>query len=236
MSTSPIVFSPALPSELLSYIVDYQNYPSTILICSTQEEFVSSLIQDVQKQVSENETETAAHQEPNSKLSKSISLLGTPLQQIAVSRHIRTVFIPTVSHLRAYLSVFKPDESGIPKPPSLRPTSQARPPVLLAYGFLQLHRDTSEWSAQGICNTASTFVEMANRFSFQPVIVERRSDGANQRDFRLLLADPIPIPSGSARDEDGSWIGRTVTAKQVLGRWFRFQNSPWDDPGSRTTP
>lgn len=231
MSLSPTVLSPALPSEVLNYIVKYQTYPTTLLICCSREDFVASLIQDVQERIPE---ELAGEDQPDraARLAKAHPLLGVPLYQVAVSRHIRMLFVPSVSHLRALLSVFDPQDSKIPPPPNLRPLGERRsPPLLLAYGFVDLHRDSSEWSAQGLGDTAAGFVEAARRVSFRPVIVEPRQGVGGDEDLegsRAVLEDLMPILNGTARKDDGAWAGRTVPAAQVLGRWFRFQTGEWD--------
>lgn len=159
-------------------------------------------------------------------------LMVTPLYQVAVARHIRVAFIPTVSHLRAYLSVFSVADSKVSAPPPSGNSATASPraPLLLLYGFLNLHRDTSEWSVQGISNTAAVLVEAASRVGFQAVVAEPRVDGSDSEE---LLAERMPILSGSARragpglDESG-WTGKTADVRRVLGRWFRFQPGEWE--------
>ncbi|TLS28436.1 hypothetical protein PpBr36_01374 [Pyricularia pennisetigena] len=165
-------------------------------------------------------------------------LLAAPLFQVAISRHIRVVFVPTVSHLRAFLAVFSTLESASKVRPPPAPTrtdletpSVHEPPWLLVYDFLALHRDTSEWSAQGIGFTAASLVEAAHRNKLAAVIVEAQSSvppGAAVDSFERLATEDIPVLSVTARrlgqdGEVGNWIGRTVPAERVLGRWFRFQ-------------
>ncbi|KAI0600964.1 hypothetical protein F4775DRAFT_516561 [Biscogniauxia sp. FL1348] len=232
MSPTPLFLSPALPSELLSYILNQHAHPSTLIICSSQRDFVSSAIN---------------HHFP----SASALLSSSPLHQVATSRHIRVVYAPSVTHLRACLAAFSPGASRVPAPPS----STSATPALLVYGLLALHRDTSEWSAQGLGNTASALVELAHRLTWQAVLVEPlvvgegegqgdnvaspAVSGAQRRDARLsladLLAETAPILSGGVRRKMGqgageaAWAGRTVEVGRVLGRWFVFQHGLWDE-------
>ena len=157
---------------------------------------------------------------------RATQLLAAPLYQVAVSRHIRVVFVPTVSHLRALLSVFSVADSRVAAPPPSADRISASPkkPLLLIYGFLELHRSTSEWSVQGIGNTAAVLVETAKRVAFQAAVVEPPSE----LDMDGLLTEKVPVLSGSARRirpgfEGSGWTGRTVTVRRILGRWFRIQ-------------
>ncbi|KAF4496975.1 hypothetical protein FAGAP_6860 [Fusarium agapanthi] len=217
-SFQPIVVSPQTPSELLSYIISYHRYPSTIIVGSSKEEFQSSLIEEITHHLTLQE-EQQPEDPGNSETQSSHYLLKAPLYQIAISRHIRFIFAPTVTHLRAFLSVFIPKDSPIPAPPNYTPTS--RPPLLLVYGLLALHRDASEWSAQGISNSAALLVDAASRNEFRAAIIEPKGIGGHDT-LDHLGGEMIPLLNGTSRRDDGSWSGRTVSAKQVLSRWFEF--------------
>lgn len=222
---TPLVLSPASPAELLHHIVSHQTYPTTLLICLPRTDFHEALEHDVRDR-------SEAVEGPQQASDKALSLLSAPLYQRAVARHIRVLFIPTVTHLRAYLAVFSPEDSKAPAPPGFEPAMEApavnrQAPLLLVYGFLELHRDSSEWSAQGISNTAAALVESAQRNRFRAAIVEPRGSGGHAS-FEALLGDAAPVLSGSIRREEGGWTGRTVEMRRILGRWFRFQTGQWD--------
>jgi hypothetical protein len=249
----PVFLSPALPTELLWHIVHHCTFPSTLVVCSSRVEFLSAASRQIKHQkhplhsARGAEYEEAADeggQEANLKEgqlprpsstadARAAQLLTAPLYQVAVARHIRVVFVPTVSHLRAYLTVFSVADSKVAAPPSPAHGVGTAPkqPLLLIYGLLDLHHSTSEWSVQGISNTAAIFVETARRIGFQAVAVEPRTYWGTQ--MEALLAERMPILSGSARragpDLEGSgWTGRTVDVRSVLKRWFRFQPGDWD--------
>ncbi|KAK5988080.1 hypothetical protein PT974_12219 [Cladobotryum mycophilum] len=200
-SSRPIVLSPSTPSELLSYIVTYQCYPTTILIGWPKQVFIDALIQDQDQ--------------------PSHPLLHASLLQIAVSRHIRLAFIPTVTHLRAYLTTFSPSDSKIQPPPNHKHRN-THLPNLLVYGFLELHRDGSEWSAQGLGTTAAALIEAAARTSFRPAIVEPRG-ALGYEVLDEFLNENVPLLSGSSMGGDGMWKGRIVPIRRVLNRWFEFE-------------
>ncbi|KAI3331368.1 hypothetical protein F4824DRAFT_504128 [Ustulina deusta] len=245
--TVPIFLSPALPSELLSYILNRHVYPTTLVICSSQADFLTSVFEDIQIQSRKTPPnpigqqglhggEPLRHQDPVEEDAEvKHALLSSPLYQVATSRHIRVIYVPTVTHLRAYLSVFSPDESRVPAPPALTLTRDGEPHVIL-YGFLKLHRDTSEWSAQGLSNTTSALVELAHRLSWKALLIEPASD-PHDTALEELLQEAVPILNGGARrlglnSEEGAWTGRTVEVGRVLGRWCRFQRAQWNMNGS----
>ncbi|KAI1821660.1 hypothetical protein F4861DRAFT_446898 [Xylaria intraflava] len=234
------ILSAALPAELLSYVLNHHVHPTTLIICSPKSEFIASVVEDIQRQPhaksdqgEPQEGERSHHQDPEvTGTEVTQALLSSPLYQVAISRHVRVVYAPTVTHLRAHLSVFSPNESCVPAPPPTFTAVEREKPHIILYGFLRLHRDTSEWSAQGLSNTASTLVELAHRLSWKAVLIEPR-DSPRNTPLREALRETVPILSGGARrlglhSEDGAWTGRTVEIGRVLGRWFHFQKAQWD--------
>ncbi|KAM0265135.1 hypothetical protein ACHAQJ_000288 [Trichoderma viride] len=234
-SPNPIILSPVTPSELLQYIVTHHRYPTTVLIGWPKHTFIEALAEDVQLQLylqataensDQNKEETT---ESSTKPSLHHPLQRKSLLQTAVSRHIRLLFIPSSTHLRAFLGTFSASDSKIPPPPSLSDASDTdprykteTPPMLLVYGFLELHREGSEWSAQGIGTSAAYLVEAAARNYFRAAVAEPR--GA--MGFEILdefLDEDVPILSGTTMKNDGTWSGRTVPIKRVLNRWFEFE-------------
>lgn len=232
MASSYLILPPATPSDLISHIISNYRYPSTLLIGTSKELFLRSLDQDIdyralsalqQQQRQQDAAAEDAGEEANSEMygRGDSELLRPTLLQIAVSRHIRAVFIPTVVHLRAYLSVFSQDSSAIPAPPIHRHRSGVEePPALLVYGFLELHRATSEWSAQGLANSTSVLVEAAARNGFGAAIVDPIGGGGYDT-LEGMMSDGVPMLSGTMAKSDGSWSGRSVEVQRVLGRWFR---------------
>ncbi|KAK4154536.1 hypothetical protein C8A00DRAFT_14319 [Chaetomidium leptoderma] len=201
----PLFLSPALPSDLLQFVINRCAYPTTLIICCDRAEFLSSLTQDLIQQQAQPQqqpqpntadephptTDNHAQQQPQPQPQRAPSKRPHPfltplLSQLATTRHIRTVFVPTVSHLRAFLSVFSTTDSSSsssskrskvpPPPPPPQPTSPTRAaettetdprgikrPLLVVYNFLALHRHTSEWSVQGLGASAAGLVEVGAR-------------------------------------------------------------------------
>ncbi|KAK1777149.1 hypothetical protein QBC45DRAFT_331356 [Copromyces sp. CBS 386.78] len=314
--SQPLFYSPALPSELLWYILHHCSHPTTLIVCSSRLEFLTALARDIKRsqedekpqgrqqeqqqqqqaqgqgekktslQAEQDEhihSDTAKNdreeaQEPQSqppqpsqqqssgkaqsipaepaKATKITSnpwasqLLASPLYQIAVARHIRTVFIPTVSHLRAFLSVFETNTSTSNKvsaPPSTydSPPNQSHPQPrpqqqLLVYGFLSLHRDSSEWSVQGLNNSVAVLLEAGRRVGLAVGVVEPVEPVVDHeagvvKGMDGSLGEKMPVVNGSALRGVGardllerSVAGKTVDVRRVLGRWFRFGVGEWE--------
>lgn len=259
----PLLLSPALPAELLTHILEYHVYPTTLIICSTRSVFMSALQDDTRKQdtlqlnKSEDVTTQSLIQEtqesPPGQEDENIhtrhSLLSQTLSQLAISRHIRIVYIPTVTHLRAYMSLFVPEDTKVVAPPASFVPPARKPPTLIVYGVIEMHRDTSEWSAQGLGNTMAVLVEAASRLGWGLVVVEPHAkpttpappdedshqEGETGRNDGLqgLLQEKLPILSGSTRRggldlDEGGWSSRSVEVGRVMSRWFTFQRGNWD--------
>jgi hypothetical protein len=165
------------------------------------------------------------------------------LHQVAASRYINLVFVPTLSHLRVYLAVFPPEAGKGPLEQKFdKPGTKT--PLLVVYGLVELHRDTSEWSAQGLGNSLAGLVEAGERSGRKIVLIEERKEqgvedrgdwGEDEikRERRKVWEEKVPMLNGSVRragleSEDGAWSGRTVEVGRILARWFKFRRGGWE--------
>ncbi|KAG4428279.1 hypothetical protein IFR05_016235, partial [Cadophora sp. M221] len=202
----PLALTPALPSELLTYILTHQTHPTTLLICQSRTTFLSSLQrcvsnpiqrqqqpslyndrssilraghegdeeggsekdgQDGDESERELETEKGIEIDKEAEGEKQATrhhLLIPTLHQIATSRAVNLVFVPTLSHLRAYLSVFSGESQGGGEKQRQNQQRQFEKmgkgvPLLVVYDLVAMHRDTSEWSAQGVGSSVAALVE-----------------------------------------------------------------------------
>ncbi|KAL2164965.1 hypothetical protein VTH06DRAFT_261 [Thermothelomyces fergusii] len=210
--STPLFLSPVLPSDLIQFVINRCRYPTTLIICGSRGEFVSALAHDIFSQ--ERERQQQAHGEvaqtttadgsnsdpaPTGEPPRAVSqpaaeprqgkaheLLTPQLAQVSAARHIRTVFAPTVSHLRAFLSVFTVDSSLAPgkapvEPPPPAPAAPSpvvRRALLVVYNLLGLHRDTSEWSVQGLGTSCAALVEAGVREGLAVVVAEGPGEGS----------------------------------------------------------
>ncbi|KAH8808955.1 hypothetical protein F5884DRAFT_794027 [Xylogone sp. PMI_703] len=276
MAPIPIVLPHALPTELLTYVLAHQAYPTTLVICEDRKTFLESVTstlndssrpssteQQLQPEVpsgegavpavAENVDNLGSEQDPPRPTSNQPlpqhPLLTNTIHQLVTSRSINIVFIPTISHLRAYLATFPNfSASSHVSPPQHREWDKPgeKCPLLVIYGMLELHRDTSEWSAQGVGSTLASLVQVSYPSGRKVVIVEKKTGSNGAMDARIseeeevrtgeVKEDPweelIPLLSGSVRragldiDSQG-WSGRTVKLGRILRRWFVFEKRDW---------
>lgn len=104
---------------------------------------------------------------------------------------------------------------------------------MLVYGLVSLHRDTSDWSAQGLGNSLAGLVEAGRRGGRRLMLVEEREWGEDE-DKKTGWDERVPMLNGSLRragmdSEEGGWSGRTVEVGRVLGRWCIFERGGWED-------
>ena len=120
----------------------------------------------------------------------------------------------------------------------------------MIYGVLGLHKDTNEWSAQGLGNSLAGCVEAGWRSRRQVVVIEEKgvedSDdefaaagvgdeepGQETRGVCKVWEERVPMLNGSLRragleSDEGGWSGRTVEVGRILARWFKFRKGEWD--------
>jgi hypothetical protein len=261
MAPTPTALPPALPSELLDYVLAQSTHPTTLIICQPRGMFLSSLLRAV-KHTSQAATSPTLDPDPESNDPREIPpdsepthqhpLLVPTLHQVATSRLMNLVFIPTVTHLRAYLAVFPGPESKNAPPVQQWKKLGDKKPLLVIYGVVGLHRDTSEWSAQGLGNSLAACVEAGWRSGGRVVVVEERKVkdedeveigierlGDEQEVERVrekgceVWEERVPMLNGSVKragleSEEGGWSGRTVEVGRILARWFKFRKGGWE--------
>lgn len=193
----PVLLPHASPAHLLSQLLHHHRHPTTVIVCCAKQDFINSLVSE-------------AHHDPSS----ADQILAKTLSNVATSRHLRIAFAPTVAHLRAYVSALD-SQLDAPPNPNLFSERLKTPPLLLAYGFVDVHRDGGEWSAQGTALSASLLIDAALRNGLRAAIAEPVEGSYDE---------VIPLLSGAMQKVDGSWSGRTATVRRALSRWFLEEN------------
>ncbi|CAK7222463.1 hypothetical protein SBRCBS47491_004873 [Sporothrix bragantina] len=170
MGNHAVVAPPVRPAALLSYILARCAHPTTLIVCSTSPDFVQRCVHDDNNEGDDSITE---------------SLHTASLLQVAVARHIRVAFVPTVAHLRGFLAAFDLAASRVPAPPqvlisdsnssssnSFSHSVNRGDRVLVVYDFVRLHRATSEWSGQGLGASVAVLAEAGWRTGLDVLVVE----------------------------------------------------------------
>jgi hypothetical protein len=205
--------------ELLEDIPHSQHDATTLVVCSTREDFLqqllSSLSQHQQAQafdLKENEPE-----DQSSDITQTHPLLVPTLQLLSISKAIKLAFCPSIDALRAYASTFAAPD---PAEPCSRPS-------LLIVDLILLHHATSEFSVQGLMRSLASAVEAAARNHMDLRLCECRDvhDLQNPDRGPKLWDAEVPLLSGSVRlrGEDAAWSQRMISLRSIAGRWFEFE-------------
>lgn len=227
---SPVAIQLLNSAQIIDFVLKQTTIITTIVVCASRSAFLARLQGELQEQLSTPPTNT---DEGNDNLLSSTFLFPS-LHLLATSRRVHLAFTPTLPHLRAYLAAF-----NAPKTPTTAPFEDQSMSMLLILSLVDLHRSTSEYSAQGISRTLAIAVEAAELAGMKLVLGEYSREenqedvGGEHVDGRLgasssarqdLWEEQIPILSGSIRfrNDEGLRLGRTVSLGRVLGRWCRF--------------
>jgi hypothetical protein len=169
-------------------------------------------------------------------------LVVPTLHNLLTTRHVKLAFCASVQALSAYLTAY--GRSGT----NLADEAKDRERVVLV-NPLALHASTSSFSAQGLSRCFAAAAEVALNPSITLHIAEcegRRERREEQHDedtemdteegersTETHIKDPweqeVSILNVSARrfgsgSGERAWAGRTVKAKRIAARWFRFHN------------
>lgn len=232
MSQPTVLYPLSLPG-LLDYILSTQSDTArtVLVICSSRETFLADLLESLQ-------------QGRNDDQKSNLHDLSTPtLYNLSTTQHVKLVFCPSVQALLAYLTAY-----GLPQTKDVGHIGGRERLVLV--NLLAMHAPTTSFSAQGLSRAFATAAETALRTGAvlqvvecqgRPMSVEEPGEGEEdtvmedeheQENVHVEVKDPwdqeVSILNVSARrfgsgSGERAWAGRTVKARRIAGRWFRFR-------------
>ena len=227
---TPVALPPLFGIDFLSWLLKYHEEPTTLLVCCSREAFLADLQANLQNLPCENPATTA--NDGNRGLAH--HLLNPTIHLIARSRSIQLVFVPTLPHLRAYLSTYtlSPQSESSPLTST---KSGFRVPILAIWGLVYAHRSTAEHSAQGLSRTLAAAIESASLAEQRLVLAEAKTLDIGEQygdteafdaTFENPWKEQVPVLSGSIRfgGEDRVWAGKTIEIGRILARWCKFVN------------
>ena len=213
-SPTPIVLIPGDILLFMQYILGLVE-ASTIVICSSRDAFLDSLLQS---------TQCPTRTSPRS------DILEPTIELIDRASSIEVVFCPTLQHLRAFLSTYTTVTKS-DSPNNLRMTKRdGKIPALALLNVINQHRETSEFSAQGISRTFAAAIEAALHSRRQLVICEcspkyaSKNESQGQPDVweeQVQIMNDINRTSQSA---DAPWMTSTITIRRIIARWCLFKS------------
>ncbi|KAF3483123.1 uncharacterized protein GIQ15_02447 [Arthroderma uncinatum] len=223
----------------MQYLLQSNASTITLISCSTRDAFIEELCQSsTQEKPGSPKPEASQAQDASEESIADVEgetytddhhwLFSNTIDLISRSQRVNLVFCPTVEHLRAYLGgVFKlrkkRDEHEV------EGCLYQGAPVLAIVNMVSIHSPTSEFSAQGLSRTSALAVEAAARAGVELILCECKSmhDGDEiERGSRVWDAQ-VPLLNSMVRSmgEERSPNVRTIQVKQILKKWFRFDNT-----------
>ena len=222
----PVALRIASSIELIEFVLKSNTVSATMVICALRETFLENLRDDIlRKRPADFAGSPSNHDnsEPYTFPIPSVHLLAT-------SKKAQLAFVPTLSHLRAYLACFQPTRDSAR---AECPRTGCRTPLLVIHGLVALHRSTRQHSAQGVSRTVALAVEAANLADMKLILAEPQYDVGNERsavsDILSSCAphDPweeqIPLLNNSVRliNDEITGHGRTINVRRIITKWCR---------------
>ena len=204
----------------------------TLVICSTRQAFLRQIAPTIltpqaqeipASQEGSDEDESPQEPLPHRFLVPTLGLLAS-------AKALKLAFCPSVKSLRAYLSICTAATKVT------GPCETDDMGSLIIVDLVLLHRDTLEYSVQGLSRSFACGVEAAARNSMNLRLVECRDIHGvhdSSRGYDLWNAQ-VPLLSGSVRlGGDGeSWAGRVISVKNIASRWFELEEKRPEADGS----
>ncbi|CAO2654864.1 Nn.00g115970.m01.CDS01 [Neocucurbitaria sp. VM-36] len=230
MSSAPTVLYPLTLPELLHHILTTQSNTAstTLIICSSRNTFLQDLASSLRL---DHGKDAAGGLE---------QMLMPTLHNLFTTRLVKVAFCASVQALLAYLTAY----GG---PGTRHVGDSGRRERLVLVNPLALHATTPAFSAQGLSRTFAAAAETALRTDAMLHVIECQGRQKNaqehgEEDTALVIEDEsshaeegegdpweqeVSILNVSARrfgsgTGEKAWAGRTIKAKRIVGRWFRF--------------
>lgn len=171
---------------LLGIILKDHAPPTTLVVCSSRAAFLEQLTHAVAADVeSLTPSDEPTIDAPEDRPSKHSHKLLTPtLDLLSSSRTVRLAFCADLPHLQAYLATYTTKSNAVDE--SMHAQEGAATLALL--NAIELHRETTAFSAQGLGRTLASAVEAAHRNGQRLVVAECL--GSNALDEQPELDGP----------------------------------------------
>ncbi|KAK3678030.1 hypothetical protein LTR78_002125 [Recurvomyces mirabilis] len=243
---TPLVLERVSLDGAVQYVLKQDSGPSAVIFCGTK----GDLIEQLTPRTTENRPANKATNDHEADVPLSTTepaqtqqWWAVPtLQLLANSRYKKVVFCPDITHLRAYLATYRLD-------PVHHPLGSTSNGSLAILNPVNLHRQTSAFSAQGLNRTLSAAVEAAHRAGSRLVIAEctqplppipdadvgteRPHDEGDfaDRNEPALTGGPweeevsiLNVTTKSFGVGERGWVGRTVKLRAIVSRWCTFDD------------
>ncbi|KAF2226957.1 hypothetical protein BDZ85DRAFT_257031 [Elsinoe ampelina] len=254
-TTASVVLDDASLIRVLESLVKHATSSSTLVVCSSKDDFMhflyNAIVTDnkLSKQhgtadqpidIEMNDPDFDEDEADRSRLAEH-PLLQPTLYMLFAASKLKVAFCPSTPHTLAYLASLplKRDSS------STSNVDSPGPPLLAVLNPITQHDGTRSYSAQGLTRFFAAAVSTAHDLGARLIIAECRvpqtpralyvgdlfaeaEDATNRQATPSPWDEQIPITNvkakGAASREIG-WQGRTVSIREVAGKWCEFVES-----------
>ena len=224
-SLMPIVLEGADLENVIKYVLDHHASPSTVVVCSSKDAFMTQLQAAMKQNTDQGQPWT------------------TPtLRLLASAQDVKLAFCPDLTHLRAYLATYAYRvASGQSTPMPIVQIQDDTAPVQAIINPISLHRPTSAFSAQGLNRTLAIAVDAAHNTQSRLILAECNPRMDEETSIAVdegaveVNADSNPwdeevsilnVTTKSFGAGERGWVGRTVAIRTIAQRWCIFQTLP----------
>lgn len=201
---------------------------TTLIACCSRSYFLKQLVEytrpssiavsdPAERHPSDEPPETEPEEEFISRPPRQNPLLQPTLKLIAASSKVNLAFCPTIPTFRAYLSTLLVRTAA----------EDAQTSRIVIMNILALHRDTSEFTLQGLSRSFSLIASINGLLKDRVELVECAD--VHVEASNLTLSQPwdveVPLLSGSIKigEAGQGWASRKVSVKEFANRWFNFE-------------
>lgn len=216
-SPRAVAHPPTDPVTLLHSLLTSPAYPAIVLVCATQADFVRELLYD-----SNVENATTTHR-----------LLRPTLHALSIAPHISTVFTPTVSHLRAWLTVadkyffapYPPSQpfdapKNVSNAETNRPAEAHRGGRLVVWNLVRNSCHTSEWSVQGLSETLAALIDCGQRLGCSIALAEAVDSATEMEQHNVGTDDEDEamhdVPVETEDQDNGNHAGDDIGTPEAV--------------------
>ncbi|PYH83825.1 hypothetical protein BO82DRAFT_331100 [Aspergillus uvarum CBS 121591] len=205
MGSTRKMYSTGSTPEFLQTILQHDSFSTTLIVCSTRDQFLSRLL--------------AATHPTRGEVARHHHIYDKTIGLLSRSTRVRVLFCPTLENLRACLSVVGSQRVHHQDKKEIHGQTEARP-LLAVLDSLSLHAPTTEFSAQGLSRTFAALAETSFKADMDLVLCECQD--LTNPEVSLWNAQ-VPMLNSTVRvSEENALFRRTVTVKRVAERWFEF--------------
>jgi hypothetical protein len=172
----PMVIYPIEEVDFIQWLLDHFAPPSTLVVTANFHNFIPQLLSSIQF----NERQAMGNGENSAVTTRSQQMLHARLSDLACAGELQVAYCGTLPVLRSYLGCrglrrpnrLQDDAQGRAAAEAYTTAEAGRQPILALLNPVRAHRNTSQYSAEGLSRTFASAIEAAVQNGQKLVIAE----------------------------------------------------------------